>query len=271
LAAVYVAVSSPAAHAVVEYNLDRSRRVRDLVLGAARARQLHPDKIILVTGISGDQFWAGVNDSPFRLIGVSDVFLAPGSDDFIPAHPELGDVTKFILPAAPTLEAIAKNKLVVYDASQAKLRNITKSYTQMAPRHLKPDLPRRVDPGHPSFASQLGEGWYPIENGYRWMAQRAVVWLGGPRNPAEKLHIAGFCPASQLVNGPLALHVSIDGVSQVPVTIDRAGEEFHAEFPLPQSLAGKEKIEVVLKTSRAVITPGDGRPLGLAFGSLSVR
>jgi hypothetical protein len=271
LAGIYIAVSAPAARAVADYNLERSRRVRDLVLGAARARELHPGKIILVTGVSGDQFWAGMVDSPFRLLGVSDVFLAPGSENYIPAHPELGDVTQFVLPAAPTLDAIARNRIVVYDASQAKLRNITRSYSHMAPRHLKPELPRRVDPGHPSFASQLGEGWYPIENGYRWMAQRAVVWLGGPRGAGERLHVAGFCPASQLAAGTLTLHVSIDGARQPPVAIGRPGEEFHAEFPLPAALRGKEKIEVILETNRVVVTEGDGRPLGLAFGSLSIR
>lgn len=43
------------------------------------------------------------------------------------------------------------------------------------------------------------------------MPQRATVKLRGPRGPADKLYVVGFCPAVALKSGPLGMRVSVDG------------------------------------------------------------
>ncbi|MBK7927015.1 MAG: hypothetical protein IPJ98_05790 [Bryobacterales bacterium] len=270
-AALYLATSTPVARATVRYNFERSRAVRDLVLGVARARELHTNKVILLNGVGTDRFWAGMNDKPFRLLGINDVWLTPGSEDSIQAFPDLGDVNAFVYPPAATLRALAQNQAVVYEASGPRLRNITQTYGNMARLRLKPTLPSRIDAGNPAFADQLGEGWHEAEGGYRWMAKRAVVRLGVPAHPVSELFLQGFCPASQLSQGPLHLQVFIAGKPNPPVVVDRAGEEFRFPFPLPEPLKTKDPIEIVLEVDRTVTPPGDGRSLGLAFGSFALR
>jgi len=275
LSALYLVTSIPAGRAVAEYNRQRSQAVKRMVLGVVRARQLHPDKVILLNSVGTDLFWAGIHDKPFRIFHVSDVFLTPGSENNIPAQPELGDVTEYVLPPAQTLAALEGGAAVVYSAAAieqgGRLANITKLYAALAKSQLRPEVSRRLDAGHPAFAGQLGEGWYAAENGYRWMGRRAVLWLGGPRSQEEMLRISGFCPAVQLKQGPLELAVSIQGGTAFTVQLNQADREFRLAFPLPAELVGKERVEVRLEVSRAFAAPGDGRQLGLVFGSFAIR
>ena len=269
--AIYLSTSPPVARATASYNFERSRAVRDLVLGVARVRELHPGKVILLNGVGTDRFWAGMNDKPFRLLSIGEVWLTPGSENSIQAFPDLGDVNAFVYPPAATLRALRQNRAVVYEASGPRLRNITQTYQNMAQVSLKAILPSRIDAGNPAFAEQLGEGWYEAEGGYRWMGKRAVVRLGPPQRPGAELQIQGFCPASQLLAGPLHLKVFIDYYPNPVVVVDRADEEFRFVFVVPDQLKTKDFVEVVLEVNRTVTPPGDGRALGLAFGSFSIR
>lgn len=275
MAALYLGTSAPVGHAIAEYSRQRSQAVRRMVQGVVHARQLHPGRTILLHGVSSDLYWAAVNDNPFRVYGVQDVFLTPGSEGNIEAHPELGDPGEFVLPAAQTLSLFARRKAVVYSAAGVdqggRLTNITTLYGALARGQLKPAASRRVDAGHPAFADQLGEGWYPAEGGYRWMPRRAVVWLGGPRSAEERLHIRGYCPAEHMAKGPVRMTVWVDGTRLGEVEIDQAGTEFRYEFALPLEAVGRERLEVVVETDRTVVPAGETRELGLAFGVLRVR
>src|SRR3954454_12298540 len=83
-----------------------TRKIERIVMGVARARELHPGKIILLSDLSDELFWNGMLDHPFRVIGVSDVYISPDTQTKLISHPELGDPTEFILPATPTLEGL---------------------------------------------------------------------------------------------------------------------------------------------------------------------
>ncbi|MEZ5353626.1 MAG: hypothetical protein R2762_13390 [Bryobacteraceae bacterium] len=170
-AVLYLGTTIPVGLEAVGYYHDISVRVRNLVLGVEYAHGLHPRAMILLNGVDTDLFWSGVNDKPFRLVGVTDVFLTPGSDANIQAFPDLGNPGDFVLPAAQTIEALKGNKAVVYAAGGGRLRNITRSYTTLARSSLRPALAQRVDVGHPVYASQLGEGWYESFDGFRWMGK----------------------------------------------------------------------------------------------------
>lgn len=269
LLAGYIATSGLVARSVVNYNLARSRQVRNLVLGAEQARHLHPGKTILIQGIASDLYWAGVNDNPFRLLNLRDVFLVPGSEEQIDPHPELGDPTDHILPAAQTLDALRNGTAVVYSFQHDRLRNITKRYTAIAPSSLGTGLSRRVLTGSSHFSSQLGEGWYQPEGHFRWMAKRAVVYLEGPDRSDQVLRIEGFCPQAQIEAGPVQLSVRANGVVLPTLRLDQPNERFLHDLPLPASLLNQPRLTVELELDR--VTTPDGRPLGMPISSLSVR
>jgi hypothetical protein len=270
LACLYLSATIPVSRAYAQWHLDRSAKVKRLFFAVEQARKLHPGKTILLTGVSSELFWAGFYDNPFRLRGIRDVYLVPGSENTIEPHPELGDVTDFVLPAVATGRALAAGTAVVYTVSQDKLRNITAVYTSMAPRTLARNLARRVDVAQPLLADQLGPSWHPIENGFRWMPRRATVRLGGPRLPGEQLLVEGFYPEEQLAKGPPTVTVRVDGQTLGQRSIEQPGT-FEWQFPLPERLRDRESVEVEVEISRVFVPEGDGRELGAAFGVFAIR
>jgi hypothetical protein len=53
--------------------------------------------------------------------------------------------------------------------------------------------------------------------------------------------------------------------------ITRADAPFEFDFALPDSLAGKETIQIQLETDRVFVAPRDGRALGALFGAFTIR
>ncbi|HSB15177.1 MAG TPA: hypothetical protein VLE22_12015 [Bryobacteraceae bacterium] len=271
-AALYMASSIPAARTAAQWNYERSRAVRNLVRGLERAHELHPGKIILLTRVKSDLFWAGINHKPYRLLGLRDVYLAPGSESGIEAHPELGEAADFVLPAAPALLALEEGRAVVYAADGERLKNVTALYRAVARTGwVEATLPRRLDAGSPLFAAQLGPEWYALEGGYRWMPKKATLRLGGPERAGQKLYVSGFCPSRQLAAGPLRMTVAVDSHRFPPVVIDRGDSPFEFGFPLPAEAIGKRSMDVAVEVERTFVVPSDGRPLGLVFGNFAVR
>lgn len=272
MALLYVAVSAPAARKAAQWNFERSRDVRTLVRGLERVHELHPDKIILLTGVGSDLFWAGINDKPYRLLGLRDVYLTPDSETGIKSHPDLGDAADFVLPAGPALQALESGRAVVYAAGSGRLRNVTALYRAVGrTRWVEKALPRRVDAGSPLFAGQLGPEWYPLEGGYRWMPKKATLRMGGPMKEGQKLSVSGFCPSKQLEVGPLRVTVAVDSTVFPPVVIEHGDVPFEFEFPLPGAVTGKPSMEVSVEVERTFVVPSDGRPLGLVFGTFVIR
>ncbi len=269
-ACVYAGTSAPVGRAIAEFHYDRSRKVEDLVMGVQAAGRIHRGKTILLTGVGTDLFWSGVHDKPFRLLGLHDVWLAPGAEENIRAFPELGSVSDFVFPAGPALRITEKRQAVVYAAGGERLRNITGTWLALARLRWKPGPASRVDAGHPAFADQLGSGWYDLESGYRWMADRAVVWLGGPGQPGQQIHIKGFYPEEGLAGGPLRLTVRIEGIPAGNSAVEKPGA-FEFRFALPPATVGRARLEVELELSRVFVDPKDGRRLGAAFGILEIR
>ncbi len=271
-AAIYLGASVPVVRTAMRWNYESSRAARTLVRGVARARELHPHKVILLTGVDTDLFWAGVFDKPFRLIGVSDVYLAPGAEGNIDAHTELGNVADYVLPPGPALRALEENRAVVYSAGGARLRNVTATWRVIArSRWTSAQEPKRVDAGNPLFDGQLGPTWHAREGAYRWMPKRATVRLGGPSVSGERLYVSGYCPKRQLERGPLTLTVSVEGRALPAVKITRGDELFEFSFPLPAELIGRASVEIALEVDRTLTDAGDGRVLGLVFGSFAIR
>ncbi|MBI3280270.1 MAG: hypothetical protein HYZ57_10560 [Acidobacteria bacterium] len=271
LATLYVVLSVPLAHKTVRWQYERSRAMRNLFGGVARAQELHPGKIILLKGVSSELFWAGFVDDAFRLLGDTRVYLLPGSEAVVEAHPELGDISESVLPESLTVRALEKHSAVVYEASGERLRNVTAVFKHRARQLWKAGLSPRVDAGQELCAEQFGAGWYPVEQGYRWMSRRAVVRLGGAAAVGQRLFLSGFAPEELLRAGPVRVAVSANGVALTTFALGPGDNRFERWAELPAWASRQTILELTLDVDRAYIPPADGRELTLAFGTLGIR
>ena len=265
LAALYFSYSAPAAQRALRWQFERSRNVRKVVLGVERAHELHPDKTILLDGVSDETFWSGMVDDPFPLVGTHAVYLTPGSEKQIVPHPAIGDPTKFLMPPGPAWHALAQDQAVVYSAAPERLRNITHIYMRAMPPEWKDLLPARVDVSNPAEAYVLGGGWYELDGNHRWMGRRAAVRLAGPAKAGARLHLSGGGgPASTRID------VTVDGV-KLPGRPLSPSQAFDLEWTAPEASVGKAAIEVAIETDRVGGPPQYGRELGLVFGVIEIR
>ncbi|MGD0013254.1 MAG: hypothetical protein ABSD56_02335 [Bryobacteraceae bacterium] len=271
LAGLYLVAGALQAGMGARAAAERSFRARTLVLGAYRARQLYPSKTIVLTGVDNDLFWSTIGNYPFRAFGVSEVYLEPGAETRIQERPGLSRVSDFVLPASLLRAALESGRVVVYEVEPRRLRGITLSYLKRARELWGRGDPQRVDVGNSLFSQQLGPTWYRPEGGRRWMPQLASVRLAGPRNPAARLYLEGWCPSEQLRQGPLGLNVAVGGVPLPDAVVLRAPGRFQTSLRLPPELLGRTSVEVVIAVERTYRVPGDQRDLGLVFGAFEIR
>lgn len=272
LAAIYLASSVPAGQAVTRGWYQRSRDARNLVQGLVRAHELHPGKLILLTGVNNELFWSSLAERAHWVAGVPEVFLTPGSEKVIVADPEFDVLSESVLPAALAIRALDENRAVVYSAGEDRLRNVTTLFQATASKRWgQPDLPSRVDVGNVLFSDQIGPTWYPTDGRFRWMPRRATVILPGPAAPGARLFLTGFCPAALLKKAPLHVTVSVDGAAVGQASLTKPDAAFELDFPLPPQAVGTARIEVAIEVDRTYVSPSDGRELGLIFGTVAVR
>lgn len=248
---------------ILHYNRRQAEAARVLVRGVEQAVVRHPGKTILLAGISSDQFWNIVVDDPFRLIPGARVYLVPGSEDNIDAHPELGDRLRQVLPRPQARGALLSGEAIVYAAGGKPLRNITRYYREKATVEWARELAPVVELSQPFLAGQLGEGWEPIEQGFRWMHPRAEITLGGPGNT---LFFACYRAETEPRPGPVTLTVRHAGQVLGVLTLPR--DRCQGEVALPEHLRAAPALRLELTAGPAFTLPPDSRALGLAFGSI---
>jgi hypothetical protein len=269
--AVWFATALPAARAVSRKEFERSRAVRNLVLGVVRIRQLHPAEIILLAGVETDLFWSSLIDDPFRLFRIKGVYLAPGSEDRIRAFPELGSVTDWVFPAREAWRALGNYGAVVYDASGPRLRNVTENYVRILGALGLRNRVYRIDMAQPAFERVLGPGWWDLEGDGRFMPRRASVRMSGPRSAGQKLYLSFWAPAGLLAQGPVKLSVGANGIPLPAATIPPGGGIVELSFGLPAALVGVDWMEIAVECDRVFRAPPDRRDLSLRFGTFTVR
>jgi hypothetical protein len=241
-----------------------------LVDGVGRAQELHPNRTILLDGVDSSLFWSAMYDKPFRLVGAREVFLAPGAEKSIDAHPEVGEIAPFVMPRGVAAKALERDMAVVYRVEPDLLRNVTREFRRKA-REWPREAPREVDAGLALFDDQIGEGWYARESGYRWMGRTAEIRIAGPPMPGMRLILNGFSPPGHGGGQPLRLAVSAAGIRIGEAVITPSQSNFELQFALPAELVGRAEIKVRLDLDRTVRAPKDPRELGLAFGTFSLR
>ncbi len=272
IAAVYLLAAVPATRAEEHFSFKRGAAVQNLVLGVKKAIELHPNKTILLTGISADLYGNAIVHRPFRVFTNNAVYLAPemlaqsGVTDR-----DWPSISKFALQPGPTLQALQDEKLEVYSANGSRLQNITGLYGERARNTFSAAPPSHVDVGNALEAYLLGPGWYPLEGNYRWMKARASVRMSGPTRSGEKLILSGLCVKELVRNGPAAIAVYIDGVKLATTARITNAESFEREFPLPPEATGKPSINVELEVSPTFSDAAKTRDLSVVFGTLDIR
>ena len=270
LAAGFILQHAPVGHAIAAWNRERSEAQEALVLGVARAHELHPGKVILLDGIDDTLFWGSIQQRPFLFLRIPDVYLTPGSEAGITPHPEMDDVSKFVLPADEVRRGLDTDQIVVYRAGAGPLRNITHRYEPPAGA-LAASGPLRIDMGDPLVADRLGPGWYRLESGIRWMPRTASVRMPAPHTSAQRLYVSAICPEAQVRNGPLEMTLTVDGVRLPPVRFTKGNAYSTFDFALPPQTAGRSDIEITVELSHTVRIGADRRDLGLAFGRFEIK
>jgi hypothetical protein len=273
LLAAYLRVMVPTARTSTRWWLDRSLRVRGLVLGVQAAQEAHPGKTIVLDGIKSELYDSSIGESAISSVGLSEAYLTPASRDTIHPTEDFGKLSHLVLDPASLRRAITHEQVVIYSDVGDHLRNVTgvweRSVSNRPSSSQTPDpVPRRVEVGNPLLAYLLGPEWYELESGIRWMPQRATVRLGGPASAMEKLLLEGDCSEQQLKAGPLHLLVSVDGVPLAGTQIGNAESHFRRLLVVPPSLVGRDSVEVAISVDRVTHEEG-GRELGLVFGTVA--
>ncbi|MEB2362409.1 MAG: hypothetical protein OZ929_13825 [Bryobacterales bacterium] len=270
VAVLYVASGVPVIDAQTRWYEERGQTVKNLLTGVARVRELHPHKLILLAGVTSELFRQGVYDRPFRLLNIDNVYLAPGTEKSITTYPEMAPLSNYVLPASIAMRALKRETAVVYEVHDGRLRNITKRYTYRALTEFAQEEPRQVAAGSELYSGQLLEGWYSIENGYRWMSQKASLRIGGPRQNSQRLYVTGECPEALLQAGPVGLSILVDSLPVYTGNVRKAGE-FKIAATLPPASVGKDSLIITMEVSRTLSPPGESRRLGLVFGAFEIR
>jgi hypothetical protein len=263
LAALYAAMALPRTVTASEWNHRLTIKARDLVEGVARARELHPGEAILLYGADDEQFLNAIRQKAFPLIGMNNVYLAPGSEKQIAEPADWGRVEDYILAPGIVARALDLGELQVYNVHGSVLRNITTDYGDTLSEG---GLPLRISAGDPLTAYLLGPEWYKLDVDHRWIPKRATLRIGGPAEPGKKLYLTGHSPDAL---GVVEVTITVDGAPLPPQTV-RPGP-FEAAFPLPDSVVGKSEMLVAVEVSRTFRPPEDPRELGLSFGVFEVR
>jgi hypothetical protein len=275
-----VAVAAAAAYMITMVRFDRiatswwnqrSWAVERMVLGVERGHQLHPDKTIVLDGVDSALFWAGIFHHPFRLFGVYNVYLTPGSQNQIEAHDATGHVDGFVLLNGPALHAVKSDRIVVYQVGPDRLKATTSAYEEGAIARLTPDVPRRIDALNPLTDYLFGSEWYPPDGSSHWMPRRATLVIAGPKSPSERLYVQGFISPVQASQPPINLMVTANGRRLPEAGIDLGGSTFEVSYPLANELVGAKEMLVGLEVDRTFHNGADTRELGLNVGVIEIR
>jgi hypothetical protein len=271
LTGLYVVVSVSDNYVVHEFYYRRSRSLHHLMDALIAERKSNPKPMVLLSGVDSDCFWSGFLDDPFRLIGLSEVYLAPGSEGAIERHPEWGGISRFLISRQDALKALSQKRAEVYALDGRRLRRLTTEYHLRLGEQYVTEHPNFVDAGDPLFAGRLGPTWYGEENGFRWMPKTATVRLAAPRSTQPELYITGYTPEAVVAKEPQEVVFRADGRKVGSLELKTAGEHFEHAFPLPADLAGKADVEISIEVAHTVGAPGETRTFGLVFGTFTIR
>jgi hypothetical protein len=270
LAGSFAAGSMNEIKVLTSWHLRLTSKMRIAVRGVESMAAAYPGTVLVLQGVDAELMRHGFLDDPFRLAGIDYVYLAPGNDQLLDL-PEFQSATRFRTTRGALRPLLESGKARVLNVADARVQDVTRAYRKVLETEILAAHRERVELSDPLYAARLGEGWYPIENGARWMAKRAALTLGGPRTPAEKLFVSGYAAAAVLKPGPLTLRVLADGKPLGAAYLTTPDKPFEVSFAVPPSLAGQYAMHVTLECSRTVRPDNDPRDLGIVIRTVELR
>src|SRR5258708_30521132 len=85
----------------------------------------HPGSAFVLRGVSEDLFLAGFREDPFRLIGIHEVWLAPGEDQVL-QRKDLDGLSRFRTSPEQLAQRMARGQLRTIQTSRTPRRHITR-------------------------------------------------------------------------------------------------------------------------------------------------
>lgn len=243
--------------ATFEWYLARTGPVRILLRGLQHAVIMHPEKLILLDGLDRDMYWTVLADDALRLVNAQSVRLAPGTAP-------TGD--PMLASPGTARAAFERDAVLVYRLEGVKLRDVTAEWERGKALALTAGLAAEIKTGEATDARQFGEGWFPIEDGNRWMGARAVVSLGGPFAAGTKLRLAGYVPNAL---GTAELSLKINGEAVGSMALKPGKVDFAAA--VPGKFLTETVVAVEILVSKTVHEGQDGRELSLVVATISIR
>lgn len=268
---LFLVVQAPFAAFACKWWYQRSQQVRDAVLGAAAVRRAMPEKTLVLTGVDETIFAGAFWDHAFQTFDTPGVYIDPSERSALLAanSTEDLDLPSMFLDAADLQRGLLQHRVEVLSVAGTVPIDVTPRF-EAAAQTSAPLWPTRVDVANSLAEPYLRGAWYQLETDHRWMGGRAGVILAGPSSPNQKLVLHGYCSHAELEAGPLAGKVTVDGKPAGELDLAHDGS-FETAFALPLEAIGKPSVEVMLEVGRTFRPPGDGRNLGLSFGSFEVR
>jgi|SRR5579871_1590845 len=271
LAAAYFTVSLRDSFVTERYWYNRAHQMKYLITAMQALPKDALGKKILLAGIDNDFFWSGFDGDPFRLLGIRDIYLAPGTEKSIDAHPEWGGISRWVISTDAAYDALTHKDAMAYELVGRNLRDVTPMILPMVAAEHAAKHPEIVDVGNAAMRERVGREWYPIEDGYRWMAKSATIKIAAPTHPGQGLEVEGYCPAMLLTKGPIEASFRAGGVAIGKITVSQADQAFHGRLALPDSLVGKQTMQVEISVNRTTVPATDKRELGLIFGTFTMK
>jgi hypothetical protein len=270
LCALFLADSIPSVEANTTWWLERTSQMRLLIRAVEQEADEHPATALILKDVDDELFQSGFQDDPFRLSGISRVYLAPGSEAAIRSREDLGGISRFRISPDDALRLISTGQARVLDVTGSAPRDITGGFGRALGAGFIQTHPGLVQAGDPVYAGWLGKGWYQAENGFRWSGKIASLTLPGSIGNSARLHVTGYGAAPALAGGPVTLEFSAGGQDLGSCMVSRPAEQFECDFSLAKQ-AGSPSLEVTVKTSRTFTPPGDTRELGMVFLTFQVK
>lgn len=252
--------------ATTQWRYQRGLESRYLFHALERAVQLHPDKLIAVSGIGDELFWAAFHDSR-NLLGTR-ICLDPREASAVSLPPGFPPIAGAFCSPPEVAEAFRSRRLVAYRWENRRLRAITRLYVHRLPREWQDLPPAYLNLADPASARWLGRGWHEPEAGGRWTRLRAEATLPAPDRSGRTLSIHGYRPPESLTP-PVRLAVRMNGAEAGHLLLDPSHAAFHLELPLPAPKPGVSSIRLELEVDRAHRAPGDRRELGVVISHIA--
>lgn len=271
IAAAYLTGSYHQTDIYLQWLYSNTNRMRKLLAAVDDTGQNYPGSAILLAGVDNALLDSGFEDNPFRLFGLDQVYVVPGTISDAPGTSPIGDYQKFMTTVPRAIDLIDHAKARVLSVSRDGVVDVTRSYGAILSSGVQRSRHDFVNAGDVAYANQMGPTWYKPESGNAWMPKTATVHLYEIQTGAQKLFVTGYASPDVVAAGPVTMRLKGNAQNIGVATIRKPAGPFSFSFPLPPVLRGKEDVTVEVELSKVVHPAGDDRDLGMVFGTFAIR